>query len=221
MVSKRITPEVAQNDPDSFKSEVLQHMGTTTELGALAWNLGVNNGTVDPSRFVLNTRSWVSQSNGAGHLVLGTQPMSEGEKSRLLFHGERLSYLDEVSRRLLHELGHGALFLARHDTNMHTVRALTHSVRVQTGNAHGLSALGSMPFYETPNDKSIEDTTELLTMRMVGKDHFDDYMAFLRDPRYEAARTSSGIIALGDTDYLADTVNEALSEALSKSQSND
>ncbi len=221
MVSRRITLELAQNDPDSFKSEVLQHMVTTTELGALAWNLGINNGTVDPSRFELNTHSWVSQSNGAGRLVLGTQPMSMAEKNRLIFHGERLSYLDEVSRRLLHELGHGALFLAQRDTNMHTVRELTHSVRVQTGNTLGLSALGSVSFYETPNDKSIEDTTELLTMRMVGKDHFDDYMALLRDPQYEATRASSGIITLEDTDYLADTVNEALSEAFSKPQSHD
>ena len=221
MVSKRVTPELARNDPDSFKSEVLQHMGDTTELGALAWNLGINNGTVDLSRFELNTHSWVSQSNGAGHLVLGTQPMSEGEKSRLLFHGERLSYLHEVSRRLLHELGHGVLFLAQQDKNMHALHVLTRSGRVQTENERGLSALGSIPFYETLNDKAIEDTTELLTMRMVGEDHFNDYLAFLRDPRYEVARTSSGIITLENTDYLADTVNEALSEALSKSQPND
>ncbi len=217
MVSRHVTPELAHNDPDSFKSEMLRHMGATTELGALAWNLGINAGTVDPARFELNTRSWVSQSNGAGRLVLGTQPMSESEKSRLLFRGEGLSYPDEMSRRLLHELGHGVLFLAQRDIHMHALRELTHSVRVQTGNVRGLSALGSMSFYETPNDKSIEDTTELLTMRMVGEGHFDDYMALLRDPRYEAARASSEVITLADTDYLADIVNEALSEAFSRS----
>jgi hypothetical protein len=218
MARRHVTPELAHSDPDTYKSEVLQHMGDTTELGALAWNLGISNGTVDLSRYELNARSWVSKSNGAGRLILGTKPMTMREKSDVIFKGEELSYIDEVSRRLLHELGHGALFLAQHDASMSSVRELNRSVRLQTQNTLGLSALGSLPYYETLEDKAIEDTTELLTMRMIGQDHFDDYTAFLSDPKYEIVRASAGIITLDNVNELTDLVDEALVEALSKSR---
>ena len=211
-----LTPELAKRNPEAFKQGIVEHMGTTTELGAAAWNLSLEQGTVKPHLFELNTDTWVSQSSGSGRLILGTEPMSPTEKERYLFEGEHLSYEDEVSRRLLHEIGHGGLFLAQRDPGMQELRQSTASVRRQTGREQGLSAIGSHPFYETVSDKAIEDTVELITMRMKGRGHLNDYLAFLADPRYRAVIDSHGLVMVEDSEYLRKTIEKAVAEIFAK-----
>jgi hypothetical protein len=216
MIRSNITPELAQQDSSTFKRELVEHMGRTTELGAAAWNLSIEQETVNPSLFQLNTDSWVSQSSGSGHLILGTAPMTDQEKERYLFEGEQLSYPDEVSRRLLHEIGHGGLFLAQRDPQMHSLRQTATDIRRQTGGEQGLSAIGSHPFYETPSDKGIEDTVELVTMRIKGANHLHDYLAFLADPRYQAVIESHGLVMVEDSDYLREAIENAVTEIFAK-----
>lgn len=211
-----LTPELAKRNPDIFKQGIVEHMGATTELGAAAWNLSIEQGTVKPPLFELRTDTWVSQSSGSGRLILGAAPMSAPEKERYLFEGEQLSYADEVSRRLLHELGHGGLFLAQRDPHMRNLRQSATDVRQQTRGEQGLSAIGSHPFYETMSDKGIEDTVELVTMRLKSGDHLDDYLAFLRDPRYQAVIESHGLVMVDDSDYLREAVEKAVAEMFAK-----
>lgn len=189
-----LSPELAKYDPEAFKQGAVEHLGTTTELGAAAWNLSIDHGTVKPPLYRLDTKTWVSQSSGSGNLILGTSPMTEAEKERYLFEGERLSYADEVTRRLLHELGHGGVFLAQNDPHMRSLLQSATDVRLQTDGERGLSAIGSHDFYKTPFDKAVEDTVELLTMRMERQDRLHDYLAFLSDPRYQAVIESHGLI---------------------------
>jgi len=212
----RLTPELAKRNPESFKQGVVEHMGATTELGAAAWNLSIDQGTVKPSLFKLNPDSWVSQSSGAGRLILGTAPMSSVEKERYLFKGEQMSYEDEVSRRLLHELGHGGLFLAQGDPYMQELRGMAASVRRQTDGEQGLSAIGSHAFYDTVSDKAIEDTVELVTMRMKGAEHLNGYLALLSDSRYQSVVRSHGLVTIEDPTYLREAVEDAVAEIFSK-----
>lgn len=218
-MTRSLTPDQAKQRPDEFKAAALQHMAETTELGARAWNAGVNSGTVKLSRFELNTDAWHSQSNGAGRLILGTEPMSPSERARLLYRGDRLEYADEVTLRLLHELGHGALYLARSESNMNQLLRLATDIRVATGGELGLSALGSHPFYRDPiQDKAVEDTAELLRKRMKSRDHLVDYTNFLSDPRFDKLRREHGVAGLDDAGFLAELTDNALEEAFRKAE---
>jgi hypothetical protein len=211
-----LSPELAKRNPEAFKQGIVEHMGATTELGAAAWNLSIDQGTVKPPLFELNTDSWVSQSSGSGRLILGTAPMSPTEREQYLFEGEQLSYPDEVSRRLLHELGHGGLFLAQREPQTRNLWQTAADIRRQTSGKQGLSAIGSHPFYETVADKGIEDTVELITMRMKGAGHLHDYLAFLTDPRYQAVIESHGLIMLEDSDYLREAIEDAVAEIFAR-----
>jgi hypothetical protein len=211
-----LTPELAKRNPETFKQGVVEHLGTTTELGAAAWNLSIDQGTVKPPLFELNTDTWVSGSSGSGRLVLGTAPMPASEKERYLFEGEQLSYEDEVSRRLLHELGHGGLFLTQRDPHMGKLRQTTIGICRQTGGEQGLSAIGSHPFYRTPEVKGDEDAVELITMYMKGEGHLHDYLAFLRNPRYRAVIESHGLVMVEDSGYLREVVENAVAEIFAK-----
>jgi hypothetical protein len=211
-----LSPEFAKRNPEAFKQGIVEHMGATTELGAAAWNLSIDQGTVKPPLFELNTDTWVSQSSGSGRLILGTAPMSPAEKEKYLFEGEQLSYPDEVSRRLLHELGHSGLFLAQRDPQTRELWQAAAGLRRQTSGEQGLSAIGSHPFYDTVADKGIEDTVELITMRMEGANHLHDYLAFLADPRYQAVIESHGLAMVEDSDYLREAVEKAVAEIFAR-----
>jgi hypothetical protein len=41
-----LTPELAVRNPIEFRNAAVEHMGLTTELGALAWNHALETGTV-------------------------------------------------------------------------------------------------------------------------------------------------------------------------------
>lgn len=193
-------------------------MADTTELGAEAWNAGIDSGTIKPHLFELATDRWHSQSSGAGRLILGTQPMSNSEREGLLYKGEELTYPDEISLRLLHEIAHGALFLAHNEPNMKGLLRLATDARRVTNGKLGLSALGSHPHYVKPEDKAVEDTTELLRKRMKNGQHLAEYTNFLSDPYYESVRREHGVATLEDASFLNETVDKAIVEAFAKAR---
>lgn len=127
--------------------QAAEYAAHTTELGAVAWNAAIATGTLSLSRITVAPDQWHSMSSGAGKLVLGTAAMSPSLRDRLIFQGETLSREGEISRRLLHELGHGAIYRAQRSPAMRQLRALTHDVRVQDLR-YGLSPLCTAPSSE-------------------------------------------------------------------------
>lgn len=213
MNSRRLSPELAHRDPEAFLQETARHIAATTELGAFAWNAALENGTLDPTKVEVRPDHWPSFSSADGRLILGAAPMGNRLRSDLLFEGESLSYEDEVARRLLHELGHSAYFSAQNDPWMNEVARLALDIR-RTTPSHGLSALGSLEYYDDPQDKAYEDVAELLTMRMTSRSHSDAYFQLLESPRYRNARDAHGLTTLEDTSYLRDAIEKAVAEGL-------
>lgn len=208
-----LTPELAVHNPEAFKSAAIEHMGTTTELGALAWNVALDSGTLRLDRLTLDPRTWASSSRANGELILGTAAMSPQEKEHYLYLGERMSYADEVGRRFLHEINHGGYYRAQNKPVTRTLVEGAAAMRRQSG--RGMSTLGSHAHYRTPADGAIEDVVELITMRMVGAEHFAGYADIMTNPRYESLRNELGLVTFEDKDLLMELVDGATEEALS------
>lgn len=208
---------LAKTDPKNFLIAAGEHMVSTTELGAALWNSGISHGTLDLADAHVNPETWVSGSKGGGYLMLGAAPMGDTLRNKLVYLGENLSYKDEVSRRLLHELGHGAFFLAQYDPEMRGLHLMAHSARSATDGSEGLTPLGSLDFYER-SAKPAEDVTELITMRAISESHLDGYLDFLSDPRYAGLRKKLGVVTLQKSaaDALGDQVDAAITEVLRK-----
>jgi hypothetical protein len=206
-----ISPEMARNDPQAFKAGVVEHMAEMTELGGVLWNTLVDRGVVDYAQFQLDPDTWFSGSKGNGFLSLGTAPMSNQQKATLLYRGEDLSYPAEVTRRLVHELGHGALFAAQNEPGMHTLHQLAYDIRGEGD--RGLSALGSSRYYRDRTTRAGEDVAELLTERTTSADRLRGYADFLAMPEYEEVRSQAGLITLGSRDE-AQTLSEVVDTAL-------
>lgn len=194
-----LSPELARTDPESFKSALLAHMGATTELGAQAWNAAVDAGTVDPAALEINPDTWASFSRAStGYVSIGAAPMAGRERSRYLYLGEQMSYADEVSRRLLHEVTHGGVFTARDRPNMNALLRMALALRNEGG--PGLTSLGNHPHYATPDERAIEDVVELVTMREVSEDHLAGYLRVLSDDRHAPVRAEVGLARIDPSD---------------------
>jgi hypothetical protein len=138
--------------------------------------------------------------------------MSPQEKEHYLYQGEHMTYPDEVSRRLLHEVNHGGIFLAQKQPRMSAL--IKGAYEFRKANAIGLTTLGSHATYKTPFDKAVEDTVELVTMRMMGEDHLSGYLAILGDNQYDHLRRNLGLLHFKDKNTLWSLVDGATSEAL-------
>lgn len=196
-----------------FKQLITEHLGTTTELGAEAWNHAVDVGTLDPNNFSIDPNAWASFSRAKdGYLSLGVAPMPEKDKERYIYRGEGMSYKDEVTRRLLHEVTHGGVFLAQQLPSMSTLLGAAMSFR--KAGSRGLTTLGSHPYYKTPEDGAIEDVVELITMRELGVEHLDGYLGILSDCRYERLREIMGLATIADVGIFKELVDNATYETL-------
>lgn len=210
---------MARRDPERFKGLIVQHMGSTTELGAETWNHAIDAGTLDPNNFSVNLDTWASFSRASdGFLALGVAEMSESEKNRYLYLGEHMSYEDEVSRRLLHEVTHGGVALAHESPSMNTL--LRAALSLRTAGTKGLTSLGSHSFYKTPNDRAIEDVVELLTMREISAEHLDGYLEILSSNRYVHLRETMGLATIGDHEVFKELIEGAVGESLTATSLN-
>lgn len=208
-----LTPALASNNPEAYKACALQAVGRFSIYGAAVWNYVLENGSITPDGVAIDSSTWVSRSNGAGTMTIGTQPMPAAMKERVMFHSERFDYPREVSYRLLHETDHGFVYLTQRTPAMRRLLTATTSVRDTTSGKLGLSALGSLDFYQG-DKKVIEDTTELVTMYGWNPEYLAEFVAFLASPSQEAIRQSVGLATMTQPDLIYNLVEEAVLENL-------
>lgn len=208
-----LTPEMAQNDPTTFKALALETLEAKSVLGAQLWKFGMESGIIHPNRVSLDTTTWVSRSGAQGDIVLGTQPIDRATKDRAMFHGERFTYPEEVSYKLLHEAAHSFLFLVHGLEEVEPLRRAASGIREQSGGERGLTALGSLEFYRGEN-KVTEDTVELMTMYAWDPAYMAEFAVFLTDPQRADVRSKVGLVTLGDSRIIYDLVSQAVDGAL-------
>lgn len=210
-----LSPELAAQDPDQFKILCLENLGQRSALGAKVWNFGVDHGVIRPETLSVDPTTWVSRSSAQGNITVGAQPMSEAVKNRVMFHGERFSYPDEVAYKLLHESAHSFLFLIQHSEQAQSLMRTAANIRRSSNGQRGLTALGSLDHYQG-DSKVIEDATEIMTMYAWNPDYMAEFTGFLANPSQASAREAVGLISLSQKDsrMLYGLARDAVEEGL-------
>jgi hypothetical protein len=213
------SPELARTNPEQFGVEAIRALGQHSVHGAKLWNYTVSEGARRwhrPLALSATSGSWVSHGNAAsGHIVLGAQPLTQADKSRLTFREEQFPYPKEIAYRLLHEISHFYLTMSEENSTPATqgLTAAVTAVRQGYNGGRGLSALGSMPFY-TGNHKLVEDATELMAMYAWDPAYLEDYTRFLANPAYEATRQQVGLATIDQPAALYEIVEATVAPAL-------
>lgn len=85
------------------------------------------------------------------------------------------------------------------------------NVRHATGYKEGLSALGSLPFYE-PGKRVPEDVTELAAMYAWSPTYFSHFTAFLGDTAMTSERQRVGLVTVADPQIVYGIVERVVLE---------
>lgn len=208
-----LSHELAVQNPERFGQLAIAQLADSSVLGPQVWNFTVNKSVVVPDRLSIDPTTWVSRSNAKGYIKLGAQPMEAPTKDRILYRSEGFSYPDEVSYRLLHETTHSFLFLTQKLETTRRLMRLTADVRGATQGASGLTALGSLSFYEG-DAKIIEDTTELMTMYAWDPGYARKFANFLATAENWADRDKVGLVTISDPDPVYNTLRDAVETGL-------
>ena len=183
-----LNPDIARSNPDLFVYNTLQALRESSDYGGSTLDYVLNTAPrmwlypgdrsnieidVDPS-------GWTSSSNiGNGTVRLGAGSMSREEMDRVRFLDNQFDYNKNVAYRFSHEAHHFIDAIARRQ-NTPAMRALdqaTQGIRRANNGQRGLSALGSMGFYQSQgiDVMSGEDRTELMTMYTWSPAYFDGF----------------------------------------------
>lgn len=68
--------------------------------------------------------------------------------------------------------------------------------RVKSKGTLGMTALGSLAYYDGPETKAREDAVELMAMRIWDRDYCNEYVRFLADPQMSEVRAAIGVATL-------------------------
>ncbi len=187
-----LSPELAQGDPQAFTELLFGHLVSKSPEAAVAWNYTVERGEVEPSNLTFDPSSWVSTTQ-SGAIRLGVAPMDQATKEGILFKGGSFTYSDEIAYRLNHENTHALLVLKQNEVAVRGLMRVCMDARTASDDKTGLTALGSLDFYRGRDKKVVEDTVELMAMRIWNRDYAQDYIKFLSDARANTIRESVGL----------------------------
>lgn len=213
-----LTPQLAQDSPEDFKAEVIEGLPCRSKYGAHLWSTVCRSGMIQIGNLHIESDTWVSRSNAReGYIHLGTQPLPKEQRERLLFDDAHIGYEDEVTMRLLHEVGH--LFeAARISTGSDRIQDLLKTARsIRRVNQHlGLTAIGSLPFYGD-DMRYHEDTAELLSMYAFNPAYLRRYCDFLGNPNNATTLNPVGVTVVpGYSAELFELVQSAVTETVSE-----
>lgn len=208
-----LTNELAEQDEERFKVELLNLMAHTTEYGKPVWDLLEHHSLVSLANLEVKTTQWASKSKNPDIIILGTEPLPHPEKEVLLFEHRSRSYTDEVIHRLIHEMSHKL-----HPTLGQALeQVIQHIEQIrETQNNKGLSTIGNRKIYA---DKGIphqaeEDNIELVTMYLTEPQYLKRFLDYLAstDTAKIAERENLKLATL--TQQEADAIFQAMSKVL-------
>ena len=208
-----LSPELARHDSDEFRRRLVYGLGENSTFGIPLWNATAKAGVASYAEIHVTPNSWVSRSNsGTGKIFVGTQPMPQATRDKLIFDDKNHSYTDEVTHRFLHEVAHGFVFANKERQGVGTLLEVARKVRSESENL-GLTAIGSLAFYNS-DARPGEDAAELIAMYTFNPDRFQSYVHFLGSSTGRAERARVGIAEVASADSLVGIVENALVDGL-------
>jgi len=213
-----LTPELSRENPDLYKNRLLDTLKDSSTSGIRA----VHATGIDMKALTLYSDRYTSRAYANGRVDLGTEPMDEQVRHRILFNADEFDPNKEVAYRFLHEACHT---LYEEVLQTSEGKALEDTVRLHRhylDDERGLTALASLTHYSGNTYRRYkEDGTELLTMYYYGgPEYVAAYANYLCDPDYEDDRRAKGITTLTTEQAyeFVETVARAAEKALLHSQ---
>jgi hypothetical protein len=211
-----LTPRLAQKAPQEFRSELIGGLERRTAYGKHLWRAVESSGMISVDTVYLESGQWTSRSNAQrGDIHLGTQPLPQAERRKLIFNDGTINYEQEISLRFLHELGHlfeaGRIYAG--SNQIQTLLQTTRAIRNVNQNL-GLSAIGSLPSYG-PEMKFREDSSELIAMYAFRPGYLRQFLSYVDSPARSAELSSVGVAVVpGFGDELYSVVHDTVQEGI-------
>lgn len=187
-----VTHNLSQQNPERFKNNLLRYMKVKYPRLFQLWQFATQKGIISPENFQINPNTWVSEASEKG-IKLGTAPMSEGMKYRIIFEDYRFGYEDEVIYRLSHELTHRLLYYwAEKENQQSWVNNLVGSIyNLIEDRQKVFTPLASLTNYQQkgPQLQAQEDVVELINMYLQDPEYLKRYLNFLASDTDEAFQT--------------------------------
>ena len=208
-----MTPKI---DREKQLQKALIDIPRTTTFGDRLLQRALNNGWLSN---VAAQAGWVSSSNVSQNRIrIGVDPLPDGVRDRITFG--RRSQEELLRHRILHELGHFVIGLG-YVGDSHSVELLTQytqAIRAETGGTHGLTGIGSLPFYATRDHgdsvASIEDATDLLAEYVNSPEILAGHLSYLSNPRISHEHQELGLYTLNATN--AGKIYDAVEDVVNK-----
>lgn len=182
----RLTPELAQTNPDLYKTRLVQLLKAETSVAGQVWDRLCERDNIDLEGIQIEANTWTGFHEGS-KIVIGAQPWEESFRRAAFFEGDRFTDEKEKILILSHELSHRVLSLVQ-DEEIDNFSRFLIGIRRDTGN--GFSSLGSLPFYESkgPSIQGIEDFTELVNKYLIDPDCLNRFLTLLANPDKQPER---------------------------------
>jgi hypothetical protein len=216
-----LSPELAKDNPELFRSRLLDSLHDETAVTGLVWDALVRRGQTDPKKLSLDKNGWVSESHAtAGTIRIGARSMGDQLRKEVIFEDNcfsgELVYLYRTSHEISH-LVHPKIFglfnykgVTKHTKSIDFMNTLLHMRKAGIG----MSALGNLDFYKAsgPDVQAVEDHVELMNMFSIDPAYLERYLAFLADPRHESYRKQQKLITLdkGTVKHTFENIKESL-----------
>jgi|GEM_PF-6365679 len=196
-----VTHNLSQQNPEQFKNNLLRYMQVKHPRLFQLWQFADQKGIISPENFQIDPNTWVSEASEKG-IKLGTAPMSEGMKYRIIFEDYRFGYEDEVIYRLSHELTHRLLYYwAEKENQQSWVNNLVGSIyNLIEDRQKVFTPLASLTNYQQkgPQLQAQEDVVELINIYLQDPEYLNRYLNFLASDTNEASqiRQQYGLVKL-------------------------
>jgi len=213
----RLTPELSQENPDLYKSRLLDTLRDSSVSGIEA----VRAAGADMDALTFYANRYTSRAYDNGRVDLGVGPMDQPVRDQILFQAEAFGPDEEVAYRFLHEASHTLYEEVLQTPEGKALETLNRQHRTPLAEGQGLTALASLDHYSgNVFRRHKEDGTELLTMYYYGgPDYLAAYASYLSDPKYEQERQAKGLATLTAeaAGVFVETVTAAANAALAHS----
>lgn len=211
-----LSPKLAQQDPEKFRLELVGGLKERSAYGAEFWSAVVSANLISQDSLHIDPTQWTSRSNAQrGDIHLGVAAFSEQQRQQFIFDQAGISYEDEVTLRMLHELGH--LFeTGRIQADSELIQDLLRTTRaVRSVNQNlGLSAIGSMAFYGS-DMKFREDAAELTAMYTFEPGYLKSFLGYVNTAESTPLLNGVGIATVpGYGDEIFKLVEDTIQEGI-------
>lgn len=211
-----LSPKLAKQNPERFGTELVEGLKDRSVYGSHLWDAVVSANFISQDTLHIDSKVWQSRSNAQrSYIHLGAAAFSEQQRDQFIFSQGDISYEDEVTLRLLHELGHlfeTSRIMADSDL-IQDLLDTTRAVRSVNQNL-GLSAIGSLSFYGT-DMKFREDAAELTAMYTFDPSYLKSFLGYVNTAESTPVLNRVGITTIpGHGDELFKLVEDTIQEGI-------